>query len=77
MSNLIKNWKKETSHKARLEDWRTVNVANYAFSCNGGIEHDAQQMQDLGTSNALIQANNTCPCYACFDALAVPVIGVG
>ena len=56
MSNLIKNWKKETSHKARLEDWRTVNVANYAFSCNGGIEHDAQQMQDLGTSNALIQA---------------------
>jgi hypothetical protein len=56
VSNLIKNWKKETSHKSRLEDWRTVNTHKYTFSCNGGQEHSAEEMQELGTSNALIQA---------------------
>ncbi len=57
MSNLIKNWKKETSHKERLEDWRTVNTNHYCFSCNGGLEHNAQEMLEIGTSNALIQAH--------------------
>jgi len=61
VSNLIKNWKKESSHKARLEDWRTVNTANYTFACNGGLEHTAQQMQEIGISNALIQVTPPSP----------------
>ena len=54
-SNLIKNWKKEASHKAKLEDWRTVDPANYQFSCNGGRTYTADDMLEIGTSNALIQ----------------------
>ena len=55
VTNLITNWKKETSHKARLEDWRTVNADTYRFSCNGGRAYSAEEMMDLGSTNALIQ----------------------
>ena len=55
VTNLITNWKKETSHKARLEDWRTVNADTYRFSCNGGRPHTAEEMMEQGSTNALIQ----------------------
>lgn len=55
VTNLIKNWKKEATHKARLEDWRTINADDYRFSCNGGRAYTAEEMIELGTSNALIQ----------------------
>ena len=56
VSNLVKNWEKEASYKTRLGDWRTINNSNYRFSCNGGREYTAEEMMEIGTYNALIQA---------------------
>lgn len=57
VSNLVKNWEKECSFKTRLQDWRTVNQDTYRFSCNGGREYTAEEMMQIGTYNALIQAS--------------------
>lgn len=69
VTNLITNWKKEMSHKARLEDWRTVNAETYRFSCNGGRSYSAEEMMDLGSTNALIQV----PRYV-HNSPAVPLL---
>ena len=54
-TNLINNWKKEALHKAKLQDLRTMNIDSYKFSCNGGRFYNAEEMMEIGTSNALIQ----------------------
>ena len=57
VTNLIKNWKKEASHKARLEEWRTIDPEVYKFTCNGSKMYTAEEMMYIGTSNALIQVD--------------------
>ncbi|KAK9812639.1 hypothetical protein WJX72_001154 [[Myrmecia] bisecta] len=54
VSNLVKNWEKEASHKMKGEQWRTVDVTSYTFSCNGGQKFSSAEMIEMGTYNALI-----------------------
>lgn len=32
-----------------------MNIDSYKFSCNGGRVYNAEEMMEVGTSNALIQ----------------------
>ncbi|KAK9807620.1 hypothetical protein WJX72_004488 [[Myrmecia] bisecta] len=54
VSNLVKNWEKEASHKVKGKEWRTVDMPNYTFSTNGGAVYTAAEMIEIGTYNALI-----------------------
>lgn len=44
VENLVKNWEVEASHKLDVSEWRTVDPAHYAFSCNGSVPQDATHM---------------------------------
>ncbi|KAL0933452.1 uncharacterized protein CTRU02_212415 [Colletotrichum truncatum] len=57
VENLVKNWEVEASFKTRLEDWRTVDHANYTFSVNGGPPQSGEHMLKVGTYNAVITPN--------------------
>ncbi|KAI9759475.1 MAG: hypothetical protein M4579_002315 [Chaenotheca gracillima] len=57
VQNLVKNWEVEASFKPRLEEWRTVDHANYTFSINGGPPQSAEHMLKVGTYNAIIAKN--------------------
>ncbi|KAL3148927.1 hypothetical protein ABBQ32_001792 [Trebouxia sp. C0010 RCD-2024] len=54
ISNLIKNWEKEASYKLKAGEWRTIDHAQYTFSCNGGPVYSCEDMMRLGTYSALI-----------------------
>ena len=55
ISNLVKNWEKEASHKVRGDQWRTVEPNVYRFQTNGGPWYDTKDMVRMGTYNALIE----------------------
>jgi hypothetical protein len=57
VENVVKNWEIEASFKSKVEDWRTIDHANYTFSMNGGPPQDASVMLNGGTYNAIITAN--------------------
>ncbi|KAL1633049.1 hypothetical protein SLS56_003120 [Neofusicoccum ribis] len=57
VENLVKNWEIEASFKPRLEDWRTVDHANYTFAINGNPPQSAEHMLKVGTYNAIIAPN--------------------
>ncbi|KAI9688146.1 MAG: hypothetical protein M1822_001652 [Bathelium mastoideum] len=57
VENLVKNWEIEASFKTQLEDWRTVDKAQYTFSINGGPAQSANHMLNVGTYNAIIAPN--------------------
>jgi hypothetical protein len=57
VENLVKNWEVEASFKPRLEDWRTIDHANYTFAINGGPPQTAEHMLKVGTYNAIITPN--------------------
>jgi hypothetical protein len=57
VENLVKNWEVEASFKPRLEDWRTIDHANYTFAINGGPPQTAEHMLKVGTYNAIIAPN--------------------
>ncbi|KAF9872391.1 hypothetical protein CkaCkLH20_10218 [Colletotrichum karsti] len=57
VENLVKNWEVEASFKTRLQDWRTVDHANYTFSVNGGPAQTGEHMLKVGTYNAVITPN--------------------
>lgn len=44
VENLVKNWEVEASHKLDVNEWRTVDPANYTFAVNGGSPQDATHM---------------------------------
>ncbi|CAG8572268.1 1763_t:CDS:2, partial [Acaulospora colombiana] len=54
VTNLVKNWEKEASHKIKAEQWRTIDHKVYKFSTNGGPWSTAEDMLRIGTYNALI-----------------------
>ncbi|CAG8473502.1 8007_t:CDS:2 [Funneliformis mosseae] len=54
VTNLVKNWEKEASHKPKATDWRTIDHKVYRFSTNGGAWSTAEDMIKIGTYNALI-----------------------
>ncbi|CAF1193046.1 unnamed protein product [Didymodactylos carnosus] len=54
VQNIVKNWEKEVSHKVDPNQWRTVDLPNYSFSCNGGQKYSGYEMLKQGTYNALI-----------------------
>jgi len=54
VTNLVKNWEKEVSHKTDPKEWRTVDIENYKFSTNGGKWLNTDDMVRLGTYRALI-----------------------
>ncbi|QIX01156.1 hypothetical protein AMS68_006673 [Peltaster fructicola] len=57
VENLVKNWEVEASFKPRLEDWRTIDHANYTFAINGGPPQTAEHMLKVGTYNAIVAPN--------------------
>ncbi|KAL3418658.1 hypothetical protein PVAG01_10374 [Phlyctema vagabunda] len=57
VENLVKNWEVEASFKKDVNDWRTVDKANYTFAINGGPPQSAEHMLKVGTYNAVIAAN--------------------
>lgn len=57
VENLVKNWEVEASFKPRLQDWRTIDPANYTFAINGGPPQSAEHMLKVGTYNAIIAPN--------------------
>jgi hypothetical protein len=44
VQNLVKNWEVEASFKPVLDDWRTVDHANYSFAINGSEPQGAENM---------------------------------
>ncbi|KAK3673121.1 hypothetical protein LTR78_006961 [Recurvomyces mirabilis] len=57
VENLVKNWEVEASFKTKLQDWRTIDHANYTFAINGGPPQSAEHMLKVGTYNAIIAPN--------------------
>ncbi|EMC94675.1 hypothetical protein BAUCODRAFT_555502 [Baudoinia panamericana UAMH 10762] len=57
VENLVKNWEVEASFKPRLQDWRTIDHANYSFAMNGGPGQGAEHMLKVGTYNAIVAPN--------------------
>ena len=57
VQNLVKNWEVEASFKTKLEDWRTIDHANYSFAINGSDPQTAEHMLQTGTYNAIISPN--------------------
>ncbi|KAK2046362.1 hypothetical protein LZ31DRAFT_629853 [Colletotrichum somersetense] len=57
VENLVKNWEVEASFKTKLDDWRTIDHANYTFSVNGGPPQTGEHMLKVGTYNAVIMPN--------------------
>jgi len=54
VQNIVKNWEIEVSHKLDPEQWSTVDLGHYTFSCNGGQKYSGHEMLKQGTYNALI-----------------------
>lgn len=44
VQNLVKNWEVEASFKPVLDEWRTVDHANYSFAINGSEPQGAENM---------------------------------
>ncbi|KAF2083332.1 hypothetical protein K490DRAFT_20668, partial [Saccharata proteae CBS 121410] len=57
VENLVKNWEVEASFKTSLDDWRTIDKANYSFAINGGPPQSGEHMLKVGTYNAIIAPN--------------------
>ena len=53
----MKNWEVEASFKPNLQDWRTVDHANYSFTIKGGPPQTAEHMLKVGTYNVIIAPN--------------------
>ncbi|RWS00612.1 hypothetical protein B4U79_03803, partial [Dinothrombium tinctorium] len=54
VSNLVKNWEKEASHKISLGEWRTIDRNKFKMNVNGGKWFTGEELQKLGTYNLLI-----------------------
>lgn len=54
VTKVVKNWEVETHHVMKVNDWKTVDVAAFRISVNGGPKYNAQMMADIGPYNALI-----------------------
>lgn len=54
VTNLIKNWEKEISHKADPSQWVTVNPAIFRMSVNGSPWSSLEDVAKIGAYNAFL-----------------------
>lgn len=54
ITNLIKNWEKELSHKANPLQWSTVIPSNFRISVNGSPWKSLEQVGKIGAYNAFL-----------------------
>lgn len=54
ITNLIKNWEKEISHKTNPSDWKTMDTTCFRSSINGGKWMTLPEIGKLGAYNMFI-----------------------
>ncbi|KAK3579944.1 hypothetical protein CHS0354_020840 [Potamilus streckersoni] len=64
VENLVKTWEMESSHKAREEDWKSVENEVFTISTNGGCPMNLKDNITLGNYNILLA---DCPLYNAKD----------
>jgi hypothetical protein len=69
VEKLVKNWEIEASHKTNVNEWRTIDPAQYSLSANGGPAHSGQKTIEIGTYNSLLASGEYyCPAHSSFDS---------
>ncbi|KAK3088023.1 hypothetical protein FSP39_013622 [Pinctada imbricata] len=56
VENLVKTWEMESTHKERLQDWKSV-TQDFAFQVNGGPKFNAKDNVDRGNYNMLLEGS--------------------
>lgn len=54
MTNIIKNWEKELSHKSNPAEWVTVDPSQFKSSVNGGPWKSLVEVGTVGAYNAFL-----------------------
>jgi len=54
VSKVVKNWEVESHHISDVNQWKTMDVANFTVSVNGGATSNAQYMCEEGPYNTLM-----------------------
>ncbi|ERN19928.1 hypothetical protein AMTR_s00071p00098340 [Amborella trichopoda] len=57
VQNLVKTWEMEIFHKARLEDFKTLDPNKFTFSLNGRKELSLPEVAKMGGYNPLLQTS--------------------
>jgi len=55
VTKVVKNWEVDSHHIQDVTQWKTMDVAAFKASVNGGIKGDAQLLSDIGPYNLLLQ----------------------
>uniref|UniRef100_J3L3R7 Pathogen-related protein n=1 Tax=Oryza brachyantha TaxID=4533 RepID=J3L3R7_ORYBR len=69
VQNAIKTWEMELSHKARLEDFKSVSPGLFRLSVNGGRALTGEETLAVGSYNALL-TSPILPGAGAYDAAA-------
>ncbi|XP_052142799.1 pathogen-related protein-like [Oryza glaberrima] len=69
VQNAIKTWEMELSHKARLQDFKSVSPGLFRLSVNGGRPLTGEETLAVGSYNALL-ASPILPGAGAYDAAA-------
>ncbi|KAF0919044.1 hypothetical protein E2562_028267 [Oryza meyeriana var. granulata] len=69
VQNAIKTWEMELSHKARLEDFKSVSPGRFRLSVNGGRPLTGEETLAVGSYNALL-TSPILPDAGAYDATA-------
>ncbi|XP_033760563.1 pathogen-related protein-like [Pecten maximus] len=54
VENLVKTWEMESSHKAREEDWQSIERDTFTISSNGGRRFKLKDNIEIGNYNMLM-----------------------
>ncbi|KAI3975197.1 hypothetical protein MKX01_020598 [Papaver californicum] len=57
VQNLVKTWEMEMVHKARLQDFKTIDTGKFTFSKNGGKPIPLEEMGKIGSYNLFLQTS--------------------
>ncbi|CAM0913522.1 unnamed protein product [Alopecurus aequalis] len=69
VENAIKTWEMELSHKARIQDFKSVSPGRFSLSVNGGRPLTGEETLAVGSYNALL-ASPLLPGAGAYDAAA-------
>ncbi|KAL5220197.1 hypothetical protein ABZP36_024910 [Zizania latifolia] len=69
VQNAIKTWEMELSHKARIEDFKSVSPGRFRLSVNGGRPLTGEEALAIGSYNALL-TSPILPGAGAYDAAA-------
>jgi hypothetical protein len=69
VQNAIKTWEMELSHKAKLEDFKSVSPGRFRLSVNGGRPLTGEETLAVGSYNALL-TSPILPGAGAYDAAA-------